>query len=410
MLNIQTTIAIIGAGPSGLLLGQLLAKQGIENIIIERVSGSHVLGRIRAGILEQGIVGLAEQAGVAKRMQQEGKLHDGFEIADGDTRIRIDIKAHTGSSVMCYGQTELTKDLMEARESNGLTTYYEASEVELHDITNSPSITFTCQGERFRLNCEYIAGCDGFHGVSRASIPAHNRQEFERVYPFGWLGVLSDTPPVNHELIYARSERGFSLCSMRSSTRSRYYIQVPTYDKVENWSDDLFWNELKKRIPAEMARRLITGPSIEKSIAPLRSFVCEPMQYGKLFLVGDAAHIVPPTGAKGLNLAASDVNALIQVLQRIYLHNDKSAVGHYSPLALRRVWHGERFSWWLSNMLHNFEGEDVDELQNVTHNGPNRSTMFERFMESERRYFLHTEEGHKVIATQYVGMPYEELQ
>lgn len=402
MKTINTKVAIIGAGPSGLLLGQLLAKQGISNVILERVSGSYVLSRIRAGILEQGFADLVREAGVAERMDSEGEVHEGVEIAANDERFRIDLKGLTGGDVViCYGQTEITKDLMDAREAADLETYYEVSNVQLHDVTESiPSVTFEYQGEQYTLNCDYIAGCDGFHGVSRQTIPVDKRTEHERVYPFGWLGLLSDTPPVSEELIYCKSDRGFALASRRSASRSRYYLQVPLSDSVEDWSDEDFWEELKCRLPKGVADKLVTGPSIEKSIAPLRSFVCEPMQYGRLFLVGDAAHIVPPTGAKGLNLAASDVAALYKIMTRVYQENDTDCISRYSEIALKRVWHGERFSWWMSNMLHDFGSEDTAEMDGKT---------FSRFMNSERDFYLHTEEGKKVIAMQYVGLPYEEV-
>lgn len=312
----KTTVAIIGAGPSGLLLGQLLHKAGIDNVIIERQSPDYVLGRIRAGVLEQGMVDLLREAGVAERMEREGLVHDGFELAFNNKRVHVDLKALTGGkTVTIYGQTEVTRDLMAARLKSGATTLYSVPDVELHELkSDSPYVTFTYNGENVRLDCAYVAGCDGYHGISRKSIPEGVLKEFERVYPFGWLGVLADTPPVNDELIYAKHERGFALCSMRSPTRTRYYVQVGSEEKVENWSDERFWDELKSRLPSETAAKLITGPSIEKSIAPLRSFVVEPMQYGNLFLVGDAAHIVPPTGAKGLNLAASDVSTLYSIL------------------------------------------------------------------------------------------------
>lgn len=402
MQSIKTKVAIIGAGPSGLLLGQLLAKKGIDNIIIERVAADYVLGRIRAGILEQGLLELLREAGVNQRMEQEGHVHDGFDISYYGERYRIDLaKLTEGKSVMCYGQTEVTRDLMEARQAKGLSTYYSASDVELHNIDATQAyVTFTQDGQTYRLECDYIAGCDGFHGVSRQAIPEHKRNEFERVYPFGWLGILSDTPPVSDELIYCKTKRGFALASMRSSTRSRYYLQVPLSDKVENWSDDAFWDELKERLPTDLAEKLVTGPSIEKSIAPLRSFVCEPMQFGKLFLIGDAAHIVPPTGAKGLNLAASDVSTLYNLLNKEYNEGEAKASQRYSEIALRRVWHAERFSWWMSNMLHEFEGDQVE--------GQDAKT-FQRFMKSELDFYLNNEAGQKVIAIQYVGMPYEDL-
>ncbi|MDY6982954.1 MAG: 4-hydroxybenzoate 3-monooxygenase, partial [Pseudomonadota bacterium] len=303
--SLRTQVVIIGAGPSGLLLGQLLHKQGIANVILERTSAERVLARIRAGILESGFVDLVHEAGVAERLDAEGLPHDGFAISCNGRETRIDLAGLTnGRKVFCYGQTEITRDLMAARAAAGMTTYYEASDVSPQNLkSDAPRVTFTCGGEDYELHCDYVAGCDGFHGVSRQAIPAELRTEHERVYPMGWLGLMSDTPPVSHELIYCRSERGFALASMRSHTRSRYYIDVPLDHKVEQWSDEAFWDELKRRLPPEAAARLVTGPSIEKSIAPLRSFVCEPMQYGRLFLVGDAAHIVPPTGAKGLNLA-----------------------------------------------------------------------------------------------------------
>lgn len=401
--RIRTQVAIIGGGPSGLLLGQLLGKQGIDNVIVERVSGDYVLTRIRAGILESGLASLLREAGVAERMDAEGEIHEGVEIAVDGQRFRLDLKALTGGQVVvCYGQTEVTRDLMEARAQAGLTTLYEAGDAALHDIKGAhPRITFEHDGELCELSCDYIAGCDGFHGVSRQAIPADKRTEFGRVYPFAWLGLLSDTPPASEELIYCRSERGFALSSRRSATRSRYYLQVPASHSAEQWSDEEFWAELKRRLPADVAGSMVTGPSLEKSLAQLRSFVCEPMQYGRLFLVGDAAHIVPPTGAKGLNLAASDVSALCQVLVRVYGDGDTAWVERYSEAALRRVWHGERFSWWMSNMLHQFDDEKVT-------GGMDRQT-FARFMRSERDYYLHTEEGRRVIAQQYVGLPYPQI-
>lgn len=405
MQSIKTQVAIIGAGPSGLLLGQLLAKHGIDNIIVERVSPDYVLGRIRAGILEQGLVDLLREAGVGDRMNKEGHVHDGFTISYYGQPYRIDLNKLTGGkTVMCYGQTEVTRDLMTARKEKALHTYYNSSDLVLHNVeSNNPSVTFAQDGVSYQLECDYIAGCDGFHGVSRKTIPDEKRTEFERIYPFGWLGILSDTPPVANELIYSKTERGFSLASMRSSTRSRYYLQVPLSDKVENWSDERFWDELKLRLPAESASTLVTGPSIEKSIAPLRSFVCEPMQLGKLFLVGDAAHIVPPTGAKGLNLAASDVAILYRLLIKELKQNEINATHKYSKLALDRVWQAERFSWWMSNMLHDFkdEGGKANNMDNLT---------FERFMKSELDFFLTHEEGQKVIAMQYVGLPYPQVE
>ncbi|WP_425642558.1 4-hydroxybenzoate 3-monooxygenase [Marinomonas gallaica] len=399
----KTQVAIIGAGPSGLLLGQLLAKQGIDNIIVERVSGEYVLGRIRAGVLEQGMVDLLREAGVSERMDREGEVHTGVELAFNDKRVRIALDELTGGdTVMVYGQTEVTRDLMEARQASGQTTVYEASNVQLNDVkTDAPYVTFEKDGESVRLDCEFIAGCDGFHGVSRKTIPDDVKTEHERVYPFGWLGLLSDTKPAHDELIYCKTDRGFALASMRSATRSRYYLQVPLTDKIEQWSDDAFWTELKRRLPTDVAASMETGPSIEKSIAPLRSFVCEPMQYGNMFLVGDAAHIVPPTGAKGLNLAASDVATLYKILTRVYQDGDRDCINQYSEVCLRRVWHGERFSWWMTNMMHDFGDVEV--------NGTDSQT-FSRFMESELNFYTDNEEGRRVIAMQYVGLPYEEIK
>ncbi|WP_447750527.1 4-hydroxybenzoate 3-monooxygenase [Pseudomonas nicosulfuronedens] len=392
----KTQVAIIGAGPAGLLLGQLLHKAGIDTVILERQTPDYVLGRIRAGVLEQGTADLLREANAGARMDAEGLLHDGFELVLNGRRERIDLKALTGGKqVMVYGQTEVTRDLMQAREACGAMSVYEAADVELHDVTSEkPYVTFTHQSERVRLDCDYIAGCDGFHGVARRSIPAERLSVFERVYPFGWLGLLSDTPPVNHELIYASSERGFSLCSQRSASRSRYYLQVGLEEKVEDWSDERFWDELKRRIPEDAARQLVTGPSLEKSIAPLRSFVVEPLQYGRLFLVGDAGHIVPPTGAKGLNLAASDVDALQRILVKVYGDGRTDLLEQYSPIALRRIWKAERFSWWMTSMLHQF---------------PDSDAFTRRMLETELDYFLGSEAGRTTIAENYVGLPFEEV-
>ncbi|MDU4255412.1 4-hydroxybenzoate 3-monooxygenase [Pseudomonas sp.] len=392
----KTQVAIIGAGPAGLLLGQLLHKAGIDTVILERQTPDYVLGRIRAGVLEQGTADLLREAGAGARMDAEGLLHDGFELVLNGRRERIDLKALTGGKqVMVYGQTEVTRDLMQARAASGAMSVYEAADVELHDVTREkPYVTFTHQGERVRLDCDYIAGCDGFHGVARRSIPAERLKVFERVYPFGWLGLLSDTPPVNHELIYASSERGFSLCSQRSATRSRYYLQVGLEENVEDWSDERFWEELKRRIPEDAARQLVTGPSLEKSIAPLRSFVVEPLQYGRLFLVGDAGHIVPPTGAKGLNLAASDVDALHRILVKVYGEGRTDLLEQYSPIALRRIWKAERFSWWMTSMLHRF---------------PDSDAFTRRMLETELDYFVGSEAGRTTIAENYVGLPFEEV-
>ncbi|HCR98336.1 MAG: 4-hydroxybenzoate 3-monooxygenase [Halomonas sp.] len=393
----KTQVAIIGAGPSGLLLGQLLHRQGIDNVIVERRSGEYVLSRIRAGVLEQGMVDLLREAGVHQRMDREGVPHNGFELAFNNRRVRVPLDKLTGGSkVMVYGQTEVTRDLMEAREAAGATTLYEAENVQPFDLdSDSPYLTFEHNGETVRLDCDYIAGCDGYHGVSRQAIPQDRITEFEKIYPFGWLGMLSDTPPVSDELIYARHERGFSLCSMRSAARSRYYLQVPLDEKIEDWSDERFWEELKRRLPDEVAEKLVTGPSIEKSIAPLRSFVVEPMQYGKLFLVGDAAHIVPPTGAKGLNLAASDVNTLYRLMVKVYQEGRTDLIERYSPTCLKRIWKAERFSWWMTSMLHTFSEQD-------DFNG--------RLQLAELDYVTSSEAGLTTIAENYVGLPYESLE
>ncbi|MBW6393297.1 4-hydroxybenzoate 3-monooxygenase [Billgrantia antri] len=393
----KTQVAIIGAGPSGLLLGQLLSRQGIDNVILERKSGEYVLSRIRAGVLEQGMVDLLREAGVDARMDEEGLPHDGVELAFDNRRVRVDLAGLTGGkTVMVYGQTEVTRDLMEAREASGGTTIYEADNVQPHDLeSDAPYVTFEKDGESVRLDCDYIAGCDGFHGVSRRSIPKDRIKEFEKVYPFGWLGLLADTPPVADELIYARHERGFALCSMRSPTRSRYYVQVPLDEKVEEWSDERFWDELKRRLPEDVAAKLVTGPSLEKSIAPLRSFVVEPMQYGKLFLVGDAAHIVPPTGAKGLNLAASDVNTLYRLMVKVYQEGRTDLIPSYSQTCLKRIWKAERFSWWMTSLLHKFSDEEGFET---------------RMQQAELDYLTSSEAGLKTIAENYVGLPYESLE
>ncbi len=393
----KTTVAIIGAGPSGLLLGQLLHKAGIANVIIERQSPDYVLSRIRAGVLEQGLVDLLREAGVAERMESEGIVHEGVQLAFAGRRERIDLKALTGgSTVMVYGQTEVTRDLMDARNESNAPAFYESSDVQLHDLkAEAPYVTFIHNGETQRLDCDYIAGCDGFHGVSRKTIPAESLEIFERVYPFGWLGLLSDTPPVHEELIYANHERGFALCSMRSATRSRYYLQVGLDERVDDWPDARFWEELKCRLPADIASHLVTGPSLEKSIAPLRSFVAEPMQYGRLFLVGDAAHIVPPTGAKGLNLAASDVSTLYRILTKAIKEGRRDLIERYSPICLRRVWKAERFSWWMTSLLHRF---------------PDTDGFSRRIQQSELDYFTSTSAGLTTIAENYVGLPYEPIE
>ncbi len=392
----KTQVAIIGAGPSGLLLGRLLELQGIANIVIEAKSPDYVLSRIRAGVLEQGTQTLLREAKVGERMDREGHVHDGFALSFLGRLERIDLHALTGGkTVMVYGQTEVTKDLMDARTQSGSLSFYSADDVALHDFhSDHPSVSFTCDGQKHIVECDYIAGCDGFHGVSRKSIPAESIRLFERVYPFGWLGILSRTPPVSHELIYANHERGFALCSMRSSMLSRYYVQCSLDDKVDDWSDQRFWDELRLRLPEDAAASLVTGPSIEKSIAPLRSFVAEPMQFGRMFLVGDAAHIVPPTGAKGLNLAASDVYTLYNILRLRYQQNRLDLVAKYSEICLRRIWKAERFSWWMTSILHKFSDDPFNQ----------------RIQEAELDYYTSSLAGKTTIAENYVGLPYETVE
>ena len=355
----RTKVAIIGGGPAGLMLGHLLTREGIDNVILERQSGDYVLGRIRAGVLEQGTVDLLEQSGAGARMRAEGLPHDGFELSFGGDALRIDLAGLTGRSVMVYGQTEVTRDLMALRAASGAPTLYEAKDVSLEGLDGSPVVHFTQHGERQRLECDYIAGCDGFHGVCRKSIPAEQLRLFERVYPFGWLGVLVDKPPAAHELVYAHHARGFALCSMRSASRSRYYIQCSMDEKVEDWPDERFYDELSRRVNPAVANALQRGPSIEKSIAPLRSFVAEPLRFGTLFLAGDSAHIVPPTGAKGLNLAIHDVRVLFEALAEHYGAGSDAGIEHYSPRVLDRIWKTERFSWSMTTLLHTFPEHDA---------------------------------------------------
>ncbi len=392
MKTLRTQVLIVGAGPSGLLLGQLLHRAGMDAVILERQSGDHVLSRIRAGVLEQGTADLMDEAGVGARMHAQGLVHDGFELAVDGVRHRIDLRALTGGrTVLVYGQTEVTRDLMDARAAAGLTTLYEAADVRIEDFdTPTPRACCTVRGERVEITADFIAGCDGFHGVCRASVPAAAIQHYEKVYPFGWLGLLSDTPPVSGELIYSRHARGFSLCSMRSATRSRYYLQVPSTERVEDWSDTRFWDELRARLDPEAADALVTGPSLEKSVAPLRSFVAEPMRFGRLFLAGDAAHIVPPTGAKGLNLAASDVRYLSQALIEHYRERSDAGLDHYSARCLSRVWKAERFSWWLTSLMHNFDQEPAFQAKLQT---------------AELDYLLGSESARRVLAENYVGLP-----
>ncbi|MBV1925532.1 MAG: 4-hydroxybenzoate 3-monooxygenase [Rhodobacteraceae bacterium] len=389
----RTQICIIGGGPSGLLLSQLLDLQGIDNILLEKHTREYVLGRIRAGVLEHGFADLMREAHCGERMDREGEIHDGIEIANNGVRHRVDLKALTkGNSVIVYGQTELTRDLYDAREKANGNVIHQVEDVKLHDIkSDAPSVTYKKNGAETKIECDYIIGADGFHGVSRKSIPKDKIKEFERVYPFGWLGVLSETKPVSSELIYSRHERGFALCSLRSQVLSRYYLQVPLSDSVEGWSDDAFWRELKQRLPDDVSNVLETGPSIEKSIAPLRSFVAEPMRYGNLFLAGDAAHIVPPTGARGLNSAASDIYYLYHALLDHYKKGDDTGVNEYSRRALARVWKGQRFSWWMTSLLHKF---------------PDNIDYDNRLQDTELDYLLSSESALKSLAENYVGLPF----
>ncbi|WP_136684135.1 4-hydroxybenzoate 3-monooxygenase [Falsirhodobacter xinxiangensis] len=387
----KTQVAIIGGGPSGLLLSQLLNRAGIATVVLERQTRAHVLSRIRAGVLEQGTVRMLHEAGCGARMEKEGHPHHGCYLSTAEGRFRVDFTEACGREVMVYGQTEMTRDLYEAQDAIGATILHEVSDVVLHDVeTGNPHVTFTKDGQSHRLDCDWIAGCDGFHGVSRKTIPETVRKEFERVYPFGWLGILSRTKPAADELVYANHPRGFALASMRNDALSRYYIQVPLTDKVEDWSDAAFWDELRARLPADVAAALETGTSIEKSIAPLRSFVSEPMRWGRLFLVGDAAHIVPPTGAKGLNLAVSDVHYLYEALVAAQ-SGDMSGVEHYSDRALKRVWAAMRFSWWMTSILHRF---------------PDQSTFDQRIQETELHMLRDVPSAQETMARNYVGLPF----
>ncbi len=391
----RTQVAIIGAGPSGLLLGALLHKAGIANIIIERQSPGYVLGRIRAGILEQTTVDMLHEAGVGAGVQKEGVVHHAIELVFGGKRHPVDVAGLTGGKVVtAYGQTEVTRDLMAARASCGLQTVYGAGDAAVHDFDGqTPRVSYKKDGQAHELQADFIAGCDGFHGVCRKAVPEGAVTEFERTYPFGWLGVLADVPPVSpHAIVYGNSARGFSLCSMRSLTRSRYYVQCPIDDRVEAWSDQRFWDELRSRIDPELAAKIVTGPSIEKSIAPLRSFVAEPMRFGSLFLAGDAAHIVPPTGAKGLNLAASDVKMLSAGLIQHYQDKDSQGLDTYSQRALRRIWKAERFSWWLTSLMHQF---------------PDTQGFGQKMQDAELDYLVHSKAASTVLAENYVGLPLE---
>ena len=388
----RTQVAIIGSGPSGLLLGQLLSKAGIDNVILDRASKAHILERVRAGVLEDGTARQLEAVGAGERMAAEALVHDGISLAFLGRRFRLDLKAHTGKSVLIYGQTEVTHDLMDAREAAGLKTVYSAENAQPHDFDSGrPYVTYDKDGNEKRIDCDFIAGCDGHHGICRQSLPEGATAVFERVYPFGWLGLLAEVPPVSEELIYANHERGFALCSMRSRTRSRYYIQCSADDRVEDWSDDAFWDELRRRLPLDAAESVTTGPSFEKSIAPLRSFVVEPIRFGRLLLAGDAGHIVPPTGAKGLNLAASDVHYLAEALSEYYAEGSQAGLATYSDKALGRAWKAVRFSWWMTNLLHRF---------------PETGPFERRMQETELTYLSQSERAAAAMAENYVGLPY----
>ena len=388
----RTQVVIVGSGPAGLLLGQLLEKAGIATILLEQKSKDYVLGRIRAGVLEQGAVALLDEAGAGARLHREGLVHEGTEIAFNGVRHRIDFKALTGKTVTVYGQTEATRDLMDARAVLGAQSIYEALEVSLHDLESErPRVRYVKDRQAFEIACDYVAGCDGFHGVSRRSIPEEKLRTYERVYPFGWLGILVDKPPVSDELIYVNHARGFALCSMRSMTRSRYYLQCRLDEHVEDWPDDKFWEELARRLDPVAAKHLQSGASIEKSVAPLRSFVAEPMRYGNLFLAGDAAHIVPPTGAKGLNLAASDIAYLSAALIERCKKGSAAGLEAYPQRALARIWKAERFSWWMTQMLHRF---------------PESSGFDQKMQAAELDYLFSSKAAQTALAENYVGLPY----
>jgi p-hydroxybenzoate 3-monooxygenase len=389
---LRTKVAIIGAGPAGLLLGQLLRTYGIDNVILERQTPDYVLGRIRAGVLEEGTVALLDEVGAGERAHREGLVHHGIELSFGGARHRIDMTAVTGKTMTIYGQTDVTLDLMNARRAAGLTTIYQAADVKPHDFdTDHPRVTYVKDGVGHEIACDFIAGCDGQHGVSRASVPQAAVRTFERIYPFGWLGILSETPPVSHELIYTNHERGFALCSMRSMHRSRYYVQCPLDDHIDQWPDEKFWDELKRRLDQKAVDKLVTGPSIEKSIAPLRSFVAEPMRFGRMFLAGDAAHNVPPTGAKGLNLATSDVHFLSHALREYYDEKSSAGIDGYSARALARVWKAVRFSWWMTSMLHKF---------------PDQGEFGARIQLAELDYLVSSKAATTSLSENYVGLPY----
>lgn len=391
MNTTKTDVAIIGAGPSGLMLGHLLTQAGINCIIVERKSPDYVLSRIRAGVLEQCTLQVMEKLGLDSRLKAEGLPHDGVILADGERVIEIDVKGLTGSQVVVYGQTEITKDLMDASDSRGVMRVYDADDVALHNIeTEAPCVTYKKNGEPHRIDCRFIAGCDGFHGPSRKAMPGSNTNYVEKVYPFGWLGVLADVPPATHEVAYSNHDRGFALSSMRSLTRSRYYIQVGLDEKVEDWSDERFWDELAVRLGPEISSKLVTGPSIEKSIAPLRSFIFGSMRHGSLFLAGDSAHIVPPTGAKGLNLASSDITYLSAAIISYFKEKQSDGINLYSEKALNRVWKSSRFSWYLTTLMHRFpEGGEFDRKMQV----------------AELEYIAGSKAAQTTIAENYIGLP-----
>ena len=389
-LNVD--VAIVGAGPSGMLLARLLKLNGISSALVERQSMNHVLSRIRAGVLEQGSVDMMKLADIGDRVSLEGDQHAGFSITYGNDSLRIDLEKLTGKKVTVYGQTEVTKDLYKVIQQDGIPLFEETGASTRIELSNDhATVSGTSNGVPFSIQASFVAGCDGFHGVARKTIPDNVRKDFERVYPFGWLGILSETKPADHELIYASDDEGFALCSMRNERLSRYYVQCSTQDKAEDWSDDRFWDVLRARIPSKIAEHMETGPSIEKSIAPLRSFVCEPIQYKRLFLCGDAAHIVPPTGAKGLNLAFSDVYYLSKGLIQYFSHSDETALQNYSSTALARIWKSERFSWWMTSLLHKFDEQD---------------SFGDRMRRAEFDFLMESEDYQRALANNYIGLPY----